>query len=443
MGLIDWNLIGHPFGLGSLFGGLGENLQKFRAEDEERRRFEANQQLQRDQLAANENHWQADAAARAAAAQASAAQHREAMDLQRQRFGYEQEKDALPAIEKAKPMLRDGNLAGAHGLLGPLGVKLFDQPSNFTPPTEQDKQTWSGLKTGLGPFGLGSLFGDLQEQAPPPKVGGFELPSGRRVEYDPEADRQGIERAANERAGQVQQRISSDTPHAREVQTYVQNLVRNGTPFDEATEKGMAYAQHLQGEDAAERRAYIAQAGATERAKNGVGQRRLGDDPLGIKDLAGNRVGEAQSLGEAEKLRAAQPATVSLGGALDRLKAFYAKEGTIQVPFFEAGARKELEGIVSEAAGYLTRMYESGVLNDGEYKRYGSMLTAEPQQSTESALANIERIKQAIATAYTNKVNGQRMDTGSSPAGSSRAPMRSAPSPGVVDFLDEAEKGMR
>jgi hypothetical protein len=134
--------------------------------------------------------------------------------------------------------------------------------------------------------------------------------------------------------------------------------------------------------------------------------------PLEIYRRDGTPVGNAKTEGEAEKIRAGQAATNSLGDSLKEFKGFIGREGTWTSGLFEPSATKEREGLVSNVAGYLTKMFETGVLNQGEYDRYKSMLDSKFFQTREGAQKVLDQIEAGADRAYKRKVESQGLKYG-------------------------------
>lgn len=139
------------------------------------------------------------------------------------------------------------------------------------------------------------------------------------------------------------------------------------------------------------------------------------DEALAIPNLDGSPAGKAKSAHEAEKIRAGQEATAGFVDNLNRLKGFIEREGTIQVPLFEQGARDERQQYITSLAGNLTIMNNTGVLNDGEYKRYNAMVAPKALVSNAKSAANLDNLAKAAEEAYARKVRSQGI-VGETPA---------------------------
>lgn len=124
-----------------------------------------------------------------------------------------------------------------------------------------------------------------------------------------------------------------------------------------------------------------------------------------IFDLKGNPVGNALRPDEAEKIRAGQAATNSLLATIEDIKRFNGGHNwaTRKGP----DAQKQAEALTAAGAGYLTTMYQSGVLNQGEFDRYKSFLQPGMLQGSEGANKTLEIVRDGAERAYNNRVRSQ------------------------------------
>jgi hypothetical protein len=157
--------------------------------------------------------------------------------------------------------------------------------------------------------------------------------------------------------------------------------------------------------------------------------------------LDGKPAGQALSDPEAEKIRAGQSATKSLNDVLDRFHGNISKEGTWTSSFLEPSATKTREGLVSQAAGFLTQMFQTGVLNQGEYERYKSMMESRFFQSETGAKAVLDEIRSGVNAAYDRRLESQGIDLSRpppSPGGRTGATPEAPPGQRVKALIEES-----
>lgn len=126
-----------------------------------------------------------------------------------------------------------------------------------------------------------------------------------------------------------------------------------------------------------------------------------------VLDLKGKVVGRALSPEEGEKLHDAHGATTSLLATLEKIKQFNAEHGTRLIPGVNATEIKDRDLLTAAATGHLTKMFETGVLQDKEYNRYAGMLKGSWLQDPDQANQNIDTLGAVVAGAYENKVKAR------------------------------------
>jgi hypothetical protein len=135
-----------------------------------------------------------------------------------------------------------------------------------------------------------------------------------------------------------------------------------------------------------------------------------------IPNLDGTDAGQAKTPAEAKKIREGQEAASSIIDVAERFKAFIDQEGTIQVPLFETTAIKRRDNMTGELAGFLTIARKTGVLNQGEWKRYQALLTPDKLQSNEGAKQVFDDLIARTREGYTRMIRSQGV-VGEKPAG--------------------------
>lgn len=131
------------------------------------------------------------------------------------------------------------------------------------------------------------------------------------------------------------------------------------------------------------------------------------DAALAIPNLDGSHAGKAKTPQEATKIRKGQEATASFIDNLHRMSDFIKREGTIAVPVFESGVRREREALTTALAGNLTIMNETGILQQGEYARYARVLQPGAFEKNASAATLLDQLAQKAAEDYARKVRSQ------------------------------------
>lgn len=165
-----------------------------------------------------------------------------------------------------------------------------------------------------------------------------------------------------------------------------------------------------------------------------------------LLDLNGNVVGRALSKEEGEKIRAGQAATNSLTDVLAKLRAFNQAKGTtpgsavLGKVGIETTDFKNRDTLMTQAAGYMTKMYETGVLNEGEYRRYVAILKPSLFQGAKGANESLDLITEGSVNGYNRRLGSQAVKPAASAPGGA-AP--SARPPGAVEGTYKGHRGYR
>jgi hypothetical protein len=132
-----------------------------------------------------------------------------------------------------------------------------------------------------------------------------------------------------------------------------------------------------------------------------------------LLDLDGNVVGRALSKEEGEKVRKGHAAATAFIDAIDRLKGFNGKNGTRLISPDLIQQRDLLTG---EATSYLTQAFQTGTLQDSEFKRYSKLLQGGWLQSGEGANNGLSGLQQGVRNAYGSQLRSQGVKVGEQPA---------------------------
>jgi hypothetical protein len=133
-----------------------------------------------------------------------------------------------------------------------------------------------------------------------------------------------------------------------------------------------------------------------------------------LLDLDGKVVGKALTPTEGAKIRAGHASTNALIDSINDLRAFTAKHGTTNL---SPSLNQERDILVGRTTGYLTQAYQTGTLQDAEFKRYSGILGGKWYQSGEGAAKALGLIENGARSGYTRQLNSQGVKApGSSPA---------------------------
>lgn len=236
-----------------------------------------------------------------------------------------------------------------------------------------------------------------------------ELPGQAPVDYDPEAIRQGRLQRGGQLAGDLGG-IAGPGEFDQRAMADVQRMAKSGA-YKSRDEMLADYTKQknfyeLQAnENIRNARSAAAMGGRTDKAHP--------PGELNLPDLNGKTVGQALSPTEGHTIRAAQPAVKSLIGALGKMQGLIDSSGTIPViggsrtnlPFTQAN--KDMSSAQKYAAGFLTRIFETGVMSDKEYERYVNMMNPSLWQSPEQAKASLQQLITEMQEWYSNKLAAQ------------------------------------
>lgn len=142
---------------------------------------------------------------------------------------------------------------------------------------------------------------------------------------------------------------------------------------------------------------------------------RRKDEELAIPNLDGTPAGKAKTRAEAAKIRKGQEATATFIDNALRMKEFIEREGTIQVPLVDSGARREREMLTTALAGNLTIMNETGILQPGEYNRYAAVIQPGALEKNAKAGELLGKFAKKAEEDYARKVRSQGV-VGETPA---------------------------
>jgi hypothetical protein len=145
-----------------------------------------------------------------------------------------------------------------------------------------------------------------------------------------------------------------------------------------------------------------------------AGSNALPPDPT-VTDLAGNPIGRARTLIEAEKVRDSQGKANQLLSALDDLKSHVLEHGRTDVggviPLDTAAVRAERENKIKGINGQLSALYAAGVLSEAEYKRSSGGLNTSLLKGGDAAAAGIDAIAKDVESAYNAHVRAKSVLT--------------------------------
>lgn len=147
-----------------------------------------------------------------------------------------------------------------------------------------------------------------------------------------------------------------------------------------------------------------------------------------VLDLDGNVVGKPRSAIEGKKLREAQSAAVGIGESLGRLKDHVLTHGRTILP---GDAKSERDSLISDATSYLTTMFNTGVLNAGEYERYKGQLNTSLLRGGDATAKGLDVMLTGLRSRYNAMLRGQAVAPDGKPievgkAGPAAAPARAA-----------------
>jgi hypothetical protein len=133
-----------------------------------------------------------------------------------------------------------------------------------------------------------------------------------------------------------------------------------------------------------------------------------------LLDLDGNVVGRALSKEEGEKIRKGHAAATAFVDTIDRLKAFNSKNGT---RIISPDLIQQRDLLTGEATSYLTQAFQTGTLQDAEFKRYSKLLQGGWLQSGDGANTGLSGLQQGVRNAYGSQLRSQGVKVGEQPAG--------------------------
>lgn len=128
------------------------------------------------------------------------------------------------------------------------------------------------------------------------------------------------------------------------------------------------------------------------------------DKALEVETIDGQPAGRAKSPKVAQDLVDAKSAAVGLRDSLQEMQRFIKEEGTVQVPGFEASARKRKEGILTGIAGYLTTLNKTGVLSNSEFERYSDIVDPSVFSGNEDAIKPLAELDKFVAGKYARQL---------------------------------------
>jgi len=153
---------------------------------------------------------------------------------------------------------------------------------------------------------------------------------------------------------------------------------------------------------------------------------------LEVLDLSGKSYGQGRTMLEARKLRDSQAAATGLTGELRKLQGHLIEEGRAgNVP--GSTAMQKRNAIITVATAYITRLFETGVLNKDEFIRYKEGLNTSVMVGGKQAAAGIDDVISGVQANFNAKLKVMAVAHPAAPAAAekSQAPRGRAEPPPV------------